>query len=129
MTIEEIRTLLRKAREQGHPWYPIWVTAVFTDCRSGELQEIKRQDIEIASREDAIKEDALPFNQRRYGFIRIRRSWNARLGAAGPTKAGYWRTIPVSSELYWFMVHDLGIETMPPNTYLLPHLADWSKEH
>ena len=125
LTLEEIRALLKKAREQGHPWYPIWVAAVFTGCRSGELQEIKRSDIETVSREDAIKQDALPFTKRRYGFIRIRRNWNARSKKVGPTKAGYWRTIPVSSELYWFLIHDMQIETMKPDDYVLPHFTDW----
>jgi len=125
LSMEEIRTLLGKAKEQGHPWYPIWLMAVFTGCRSGELQEIKRSDIETVSREEAIKQDALPFPKRRYGLIRIRRNWNARLKAVGPTKAGYWRTVPVSSELYWFLVHELNLETMAPDDYVLPHFSDW----
>jgi integrase len=93
--------------------------------RSGELLEIKRSDIELISREDAIKQDALPFTQRRYGFLRIRRNWNARLKAVGPTKAGYWRTVPVSSEFYWFLVGDLKTAEMKPEDYLLPHFSDW----
>ena len=125
LTLEEIRSLLKKAREQGHPWYPIWVAAVFTGCRSGELLEIKRSDIELVSREDAIKQDAAPFTQRRYGFLRIRRNWNARLKAVGPTKAGYWRTVPVSSEFYWFLLNDRKVEEMKPDDYILPHFSDW----
>lgn len=125
LTLEEIRDLLKKAREQGHPWYPIWVSAIFTGCRSGELLEIKRSDIELVSREDAIKQDKLPFNQRRYGFVRIRRNWNARLKTVGPTKAGYWRTVPISSEFYWFLIHDRKIEQMKADDYILPHFSDW----
>ncbi len=125
LTLNEIRTLLQKAREQGHPWYPIWVSAVFTGCRSGELQELKRGDIEIISREEAIKQDSLPFQQRRYGLIRVRRNWNARLKAVGPTKAGYWRTVPVSSQFYWFLIHEREIEKMQPEDYILPHFSDW----
>lgn len=125
LTLDEVRNLLKKAREQGHPWYPIWVSAVFTGCRSGELLEIKRSDIELISREKAIKQDALPFTERRYGFLRIRRNWNARLKTVGPTKAGYWRTVPISSEFYWFLVKDRMIETLNPDDYLLPHFSDW----
>lgn len=125
LTLEEIRTLLLKARQQGHPWYPIWVTAVFTGCRNGELLELKRSDLELISREDAIKQDALPFQQRRYGFLRVRRNWNTRLKIVGPTKAGYWRTVPVSSELYWFLVQDRKVETLKPDDYILPHSDDW----
>ncbi|MEK7691609.1 MAG: site-specific integrase, partial [Bdellovibrionota bacterium] len=122
---DEIRTLLRKAKEQGHPWYPIWVAAVFTGCRSGELLEIKRSDLELVGRDDAIKQDPLPFTQRRYGFIRIRRNWNARLKSVGPTKAGYWRTVPISSELYWFLVSELKVDQMKADDHILPHFSDW----
>lgn len=125
LSLEEIRDLLKKAQEQGHPWYPIWVSAVFTGCRSGELQEIKRSDIEPISREVAIKQDELPFQQRRYGFIRVRRSWNARTKTVGHTKAGYWRTVPISSELYWFLIHDRKMDDMKPDDYMLPHFSDW----
>jgi integrase len=98
---------------------------VFTGCRSGELLELKRSEIELVSREEAIKQDALPFAQRRYGLLRIRRNWNAQLKTVGPTKAGYWRTVPVSSEFYWFLVNDRKVDQMKPNDYLLPHFADW----
>lgn len=125
LTLDEIRTLLRNAFEQGHPWYPIWVTAVFTGCRSGELQELKKSDVEVVSRENGIKQDVLPFNQRRYGFIRVRRNWNSRLKSVGPTKAGYWRTVPISSEFYWFLIQDRKIHEMKPDDYLLPHFIDW----
>jgi len=125
LTLEEIRTLLKKAREQGHPWYPIWVTAVFTGCRNGELQEIKRSDIEMISREDAIKQDVLPFQQRRYGFLRIRRNRNRRLKTVGPTKSGYWRTVPISGEFYWFLTHDVKIHELKPDDYVLPQFDDW----
>lgn len=127
LTKEEIRTLLRKAREQRHPWYQVWVAAVLTGCRSGELHELRRSDLDTVSREEAIEEDKKPFDKRRYGFIRVRKSWNARSKQAGPTKAGYWRTVPVSSEFYWFLVHDCGIETMKPDAYLLPRHWEWDQ--
>lgn len=109
LTVEEIRTLLRLAREQGHPWYPIWVMAALTGCRSGELQSLKVADVELVTRETAVQVQDQPADKRHYGFIRIRRSWNCRLKQVGPTKAGYWRTVPVSSELYWFFLDELKI--------------------
>ncbi len=127
LTAEEIRDLLRKAQEQNHPWYPIWVGAVLTGCRSGELHQLKRSDLEVISREQAIDEDKKLFNKRRYGLIRVRRSWNTRSKQVGPTKAGYWRTVPVSSEFYWFLIHDLKIEQKKPNDYLFPRPWEWDK--
>jgi len=125
LTAEEIRRLLRLAKEQQHPWYPIWVTAVFTGCRSGELQALTRGDVEVVSREAAIKQEVFPPEKRNYGLIRIRRSWNARLKNVGPTKAGYWRSVPVSSEFYWFLMNDIKIETKKPEDSLLPPFSDW----
>lgn len=127
LTSDEIRTLLRKAQEQKHPWYPIWVGAVLTGCRSGELHQLKRGDLEIISREQAIEMDKVPFDKRRYGFLRVRRGWNTRMREAGPTKAGYWRTVPVSSEFYWFLVHDLRVEEMKTDDFLFPRFWEWNK--
>jgi integrase len=127
LTIEEIRSLLKKSQEQNHAWYPIWVGAVLTGCRSGELHELRKGDFELISREQAIEQDKKPFNERRYGFIRVRRSWNTRAKEVGPTKAGYWRTVPVSSEFYWFLVHDLKIESKEPQDYIFPRFWEWTK--
>ncbi len=127
LTIEEIRILLKKAQEQRHDWYPIWVGAIFTGCRSGELHQLKRSDLEVITREQAIAEDKKPFDKRRYGLIRVRRSWNTRFKEVGPTKAGYWRTVPVSSEFYWFLVHDLKIEEKRPDDFLFPRPWEWDK--
>jgi integrase len=127
LTSEEIKTLLQKAKEQKHPWYPIWVAAVLTGCRSGELHQLTRADVEILPRELAIEEDQKPLDKRRYGSIRVRRGWNARAKQAGPTKAGYWRNVPISSEFYWFMIHDLRIEEMSHGDFLLPRFWEWDK--
>ena len=127
LTSDEIRELLRKAKEQNHPWYPVWVGAILTGCRSGELHQLKKSDLELISRELAIEEDQKPFDKRRYGFIRVRKSWNARFKEPGPTKAGYWRTLPVSSEFYWFLMTFLRIETMKPDDFLFPRFWQWDK--
>lgn len=124
---EEIRDLLKKAREQSYPWYPIWVAAVLTGCRSGELNQLKMCDLEIISRDQAIEMDKKPFTERRYGFLRVRRSWSARAKVVGPTKAGYWRNVPVSSEFYWFLVHDLKVTEKRPDDFILPRFWQWEK--
>ncbi len=127
LTVEEIRALLKNAKEQSHPWYPVWVAAVLTGCRSGELHELKRSDVEVIPRDQAIAEDSKAFDRRRYGFLRVRRGWNTRFKSVGPTKAGYWRNVPVSSELYWFMIHDLKLTELRPNDHLLPRFWEWDK--
>ena len=127
LTRDEIRDLLRKSQEQKHPWYPVWVAAVLTGCRSGELHQLKVSDFEIISREEAIEQDKKTFDQRRYGAMRVRRSWSVRVKAVGPTKAGYWRNVPVSSEFYWFLIHDLQIQNKKPDEFLLPRFWEWNK--
>jgi len=127
LTSQEIRTLLRKAKEQNHPWYPVWVMAVLTGCRSGELHQLRRGDVEVISREAAIEEDQKNFTQKRYGFIRVRKSWNTRFKQVGPTKAGYWRTIPVSSEVYWFLMNERQLDQLRAEDFLLPRFNDWNK--
>lgn len=128
LSSEEIRILLKNANEQKHPWYPLWVAAVLTGCRSGELHQLKRSDVEIVPQEEAFEQDKLPIDKKRYGLIRVRRSWNTRLKQAGPTKGGYWRNVPISGEFYWFLVRDLNIEDKNQNDILLPRFSIGTKE-
>lgn len=65
--------------------------------------------------------------KRRYRFLHVKKSWNARAKQTGPTKAGYWRTVPVSSEFYWFLVHNLKVEAMKSDDFLLPRFWEWDK--
>jgi integrase len=128
LTVVEIRLLLRYAKEQNHSWYTIWVAALMTGCRSGELHELKKSDLEMISRSNAIEEDKKPIHLRRYGLIRVRRAWDTRFKEVGPTKAGYWRTVPISSQFYWFLIHDLSIEDKPSNhSYIFPRHSAWRK--
>lgn len=127
LSSEQIRSLLKRAQEQNHPWYPVWVAAVLTGCRSGELHQLNRGDVEIVKPEIAIQQENLSVEKRRYGFIRVRKSWNVRLKKTGPTKAGYWRNVPISSELYWFMIRELKIEEKRADDPLLPRFRDWNK--
>jgi len=127
LTIEEIRTLLRKSKEQQCEWYPMWVGAVMTGCRSGELHELRRADLEIISREQAHLMDQKSFDKRSYGALKVRRGYNTRFREVGPTKAGYWRTVPVSSEFYRFLVHELNVEKLKPEEHLFPRHWAWDK--
>ncbi|HLD99948.1 MAG TPA: tyrosine-type recombinase/integrase [Bdellovibrionota bacterium] len=127
LTSDEIRTLLKRAREQNNKWYPVWVSAVLTGCRSGELHQLRRNDLEVISRDAAAEEDKKPFDQKRYGFLRVRRSWSVRTKSVGPTKAGYWRNVPVSSGFYWFLMDELHLEEKRPDDFLLPRFWEWDK--
>jgi integrase len=42
-------------------------------------------------------------HQKNYGLIRVHRAWCQKTKDYTDTKGGYWRTVPVSSELYWYL--------------------------
>ena len=80
----------------------------------------------MVTREQAAVQDKLSMDKRRYGHIRARRNWNARAKKVGPTKAGYWRTVPISGEFYRFLLHDLKIESLGTDAHILPRFRDWT---
>jgi integrase len=82
LKLEEIRRLLREARERNHPWYPIWAVALLTGMRNGELFALKWSDVDLEK-----------------GLITVQRTYNKRTKEFKSTKAGYWRTVPISEEL------------------------------
>jgi integrase len=127
LTRDQVRTLLREAKEHKHPWYPIWTLAVQTGCRSGELQALRIGDCSLVSREIALEMDKKAVHERHYGTISIERSWNVVEEKISSTKARYWRNVPVSGELYWFlqelMMQNFGSDEF--GRFLLPRFADW----
>ncbi|MGE0526787.1 MAG: tyrosine-type recombinase/integrase [Bdellovibrionales bacterium] len=86
LNINQLRTLLKRAKELNHPWYPVWSLAIQTGLRNGELYALLWEDVDFLNRE-----------------ITINKSYNCRTRAVKSTKAGYWRTIPISDELLKFL--------------------------
>lgn len=127
LTHEQIRKLLREAKDRQHPWYSIWAVTVLTGCRNGEVFGLRHEDIELVSLEEANRQKTLPSHERNYGLIRLTRSWNKRLKKYGPLKARYWRNVPVSSELYMILMelkqNNFGSDGH--GQFLLPHLSAW----
>src|SRR6185312_8716609 len=46
LTSSEVETFLSKARAFSHPFYPVWVVAVMTGMRSGEMFALEWNDID-----------------------------------------------------------------------------------
>lgn len=82
LTITEIRKLLSLARELNHPWYYHWALALLTGMRSGELYALLWTDIDWEN-----------------SAITVSKSYDGRFKCIKSTKAGYWRTVPISAEL------------------------------
>jgi len=78
----EIRKLLYEPKAQGHDWYYIWGMTLLTGMRNGELYALRWEDVDFDS-----------------SLIKVERSYNFKVGEYKDTKAGYWRSVPISSEL------------------------------
>lgn len=82
LTLAEIRKLLSAAKVMQHPWYHHWALALLTGMRSGELYALLWTDIDWEN-----------------STITVSKSFNNRFDVIKSTKAGYWRTVPISAEL------------------------------
>ena len=108
LTLDEIKTLLREAENVSHAWHPVWVVALLTGMRAGELHALQWTDVDFER-----------------GIIVCSKSYNPRFKIVKSTKAGYWRNVPMSSELKAFL---LSLKARhPEQTHVLPRSRDWDK--
>ncbi len=107
LKVDEIRTLLYEAKVQTHEWYPIWATALLTGMRNGELYALMWGDIDLDN-----------------NIITVQRSFNKKINDYKCTKAGYWRTVPISAELKNVIV---DLKTKSRSEYVLPRPTYWDR--
>lgn len=107
LSLDEVKKLLSEAKRRDHPWYHTWAVALLTGMRSGELMALKWSDVEL---------DKM--------LIRVSRSYNTQKRIEKSTKAGYWRTVPISSELLEIL-NELRI-LRNQDEFVLPRLGYWS---
>lgn len=131
LTLDEIKALLRSARQREEKWEPVWTMALLTGMRSGELHALPWGNIEMVTEEDAKRQDELPSEKRYYGLIRVVVNYSARTKSIGPTKGGYWRTVPISGELYWFLARHRAKARLAgrggPQDFVLPRSWHWDR--
>jgi integrase len=108
LTIEQIRKLLVDAKSLEHAWYPVWVMALLTGMRNGELYALLWSDIDFQNKR-----------------ITISKSYNTRMRAVKTTKSGKWRTVPISSELHSFLL-ELKAQAKG-REHVLPRLSGWDE--
>lgn len=104
MNRDEVAELLHKAEACEDDWYPVWFTAAYTGMRSGELEGLRKPDLELVTIDEARRLDASSIEKKNYGFIRVQRQYARKIKDYGPTKGRMARTVPVSRDLYWFLV-------------------------
>ncbi len=111
LTANEVGTFLKEAQITGHRFYPIWVMALFTGMRSGELYALKWSDIDLEN-----------------GIIHVSKSWSSKNGFTS-TKSQKSRVVPISNELNSFLkawkLQNGG--RGEKKEFVLPHLPEWSQ--
>lgn len=106
LNIDHMKKLLDSARTIQHEWYPIWAMAMLTGMRNGELYALEWADVDLESRN-----------------IVVSKSYNNRKNITKSTKAGYWRNVPINSDLA-VILGELKVNAT--NKYVLPHFRDWT---
>jgi integrase len=140
LTWPEIYKLTYTAKNDEHAWFGVWLIALHSGMRSGELEALSKENIDLVPLSVAEKLDLLADGDSRksYGFINVEWAWKVKEKFYGPTKAHYWRQIPINQELYYFFVEylksDFGHNEYPDpkdesKTIQLPRafpkLANW----
>lgn len=105
LRIDEIKNLLYQAKALGHDWYFVWSMALLTGMRNGELFSLKWSDVDLDN-----------------GTIKVECSYNFKTNEFKDTKAGYWRTVPISSELKNLL---LEIRSNSKCEFVLPRFELW----
>lgn len=109
LTLEDIRALLKNAKETEHPWYPIWAFAMLTGMRSGELKALQWKDIDFEKR-----------------IITVSKSYSPHIKGIKSTKAGYWRNVPISPDLEDVIKGLEKDNEITPDAFVLPRHYSWS---
>ncbi len=107
LTNSEAEVFLNEAKAVNHRFYDIWVTALMTGMRSGELYALRWTDIDFDAQ-----------------MISITRQWTSKDGF-GPTKTRLSRVVPLSEELSIFL-KELKIRG-GSEEFVLPHLTEWTR--
>lgn len=106
LTNQEAEILLQKAKDVGHPFYPIWVAALMTGMRSGELKALMWSDIDLDAK-----------------TISVSKQWTNKTGIT-PTKNRKNRIVPVSENFVLFL-KELKLQNDKTNDFILPQLTEW----
>jgi integrase len=106
LTNTEVEILLREAKLTEHRFYPMWLMALKTGMRSGELMALQWNDIDFESR-----------------TIQVSKQWSNKSGF-GPTKTQKIRVVPISEDLLMFL-KELKLREGSKGEFVLPHIKEW----
>ena len=100
----EVKTLLREARDRDNRWFPIWALACFTGMRNGELFALKWSNVDLKKR-----------------VMLIDCSWTKENGFK-ETKSGDDRIVEIAQSLMPVMK---GLYKNKENEFVLPRVQGW----
>lgn len=106
LTNTEVAIFLREAKAVNHRFYPVWVLALMTGMRSGELVALKWTDLDLEAR-----------------TISVTKQWTNKNGIS-PTKTQRSRVVPISDELVKFL-SDRRFRRGADSEFVLPRLEEW----
>lgn len=106
LTNSEVNIFLKEALNCNHRFYSIWVMALMTGMRSGELFALKWSDIDFENRS-----------------ISVTKAWNSKNGITA-TKTRKNRIVPMSDEIIGFL-KPYKLKTNIEDDFVLPRLSEW----
>lgn len=108
LKLDEISLLLRKSFEEKHPHRWLWVLAIYTGMRNGELMALEWSDIDLDNR-----------------VIKITKSFSKRSNGNKSTKSGDERNAEVAEELVPYLLKLK--EEQGDDKLVLPRDRNWLK--
>ena len=108
LTEQQIRIFLEKAKAFNHEWYPIWVTALYTGMRNGELFALTWDKVDLENRK-----------------ILVSSSWNRKDGHKDLTKSGEDRIVEIAPTLLTIL-KELKLNGYG-SVFVLPRIRAWEE--
>lgn len=102
----QIKMFLEKALEYDHEWYPIWVAAIYTGLRNGELYALTWDKIDLEHR-----------------LIKVSSAWNHVDGFKDLTKSGEDRMVEIALPLLT-VLKELKLKN-DDSIFVLPRITEW----
>jgi integrase len=105
LTEQQLKIFLEKAKQFDHEWYPIWVTAVYTGMRNGEIHALTWDKVDLDNRK-----------------ILVSCSWNKKDGYRDLTKSGDDRIVEIAPALV-MILKELKLKNI--GSFVLPRIEAW----
>jgi integrase len=107
LTNDDADKFLREARLVHHRFYHVWLVALMTGMRSGELYALQWSDIDFDAR-----------------TIAVNKQWTSKNGYC-PTKSRKTRVVPISENLFGFL-KEYKLQARN-GEFVLPRLSEWER--